>query len=228
MKSKQVGIGNKSKSLKPSPTDIFIFEDNYFFVTESGFWKEFKISKKDDNFKIKNVYIDNPYFTIIPEEIFSNISDDQKNKLLTNNQSQLNFFKSLHTAHGSFLYWGIKKSLNQKIQTELPHSTPMHFCESLMFSSDEGNKLKFFLGEKIIYISSFLKNKLILINRYNIDSSDDSLYYLLSVIKESKFIGEEFSIDHQGLDDQKLISKIKEILPEIKIYSHKESDYKNS
>ena len=56
----------------------------------------------------------------------------------------------------------------------------------------------------------------------------DSLYYLLSVIKESKFIGEKFSIDHQGLDDQKLISKIKEILPEIKIYSHKESDYKNS
>ena len=29
-----------------------------------------------------------------------------------------------------------------------------------------------------------------------------------------------------GLDDQKLISKIKEIFPETKIYSHKESDYK--
>ena len=115
-----MGIGNKSKSLKPSPTDIFIFEDNYFSVTESGFWKEFKISKKDDNFKIKNIYIDNPYFTIIPEEIFSNISDDQKNKLLTNNQSQLNFFKSLHTAHGSFLYWGIKKSLNQKYISNNP------------------------------------------------------------------------------------------------------------
>tara|TARA_B100001094_G_C18184778_1_gene803076 strand:+ start:2982 stop:3668 length:687 start_codon:yes stop_codon:yes gene_type:complete len=228
MKSKQVGIGNKSKSLKPSPTDIFIFEDNYFSVTESGFWKEFKISKKDDNFKIKNVYIDNPYFTIIPEELYSNITDDQKNRLLTKDPSKLNFFKSLHTAHGSFLYWGIKKSLIEKIQTEMPHSKPMHFCEFLMFSSNEGNKLKFFLGEKIIYISSFLNNKLILINRYNIDSSDDSLYYLLSVIKESKLIGEDFSIDHKGIDDQKLISKVKGILPEIEIYSHKESDYKNS
>ena len=44
----------------------------------------------------------------------------------------------------------------------------MHFCETLMFSIYEGNKLKFFLGEKIMYISSFLKNKLILINRYRI------------------------------------------------------------
>ena len=111
MKSKQVGIGNKSKSLKPSPADIFIFEDNYFSVTESGFWKEFKVSKKDENIKMKNVYIDNSYFTIIPEELFSNISEDQKNKLLTKNQSELTFFKSLHTANGCFLYWGVKKSL---------------------------------------------------------------------------------------------------------------------
>ena len=226
MKSKQVGIGNKSKPLKFFPIDIYIFEDTYFSVTESGFWKEFQISKKNSNLKIKNIYVDNPYFTIIPEELFSNISDDQKNKILTKNQSQLNFFKSLHTAHESFLYWGIKKKLIEKIQTEFPNSNLMHFCETLIFSIDEGNKLKFFLGEKIIYISSFLKNKLILINRYRIDSSDDSLYYLLSVIKESKLIGEDFSIDHLGLDDQKLISKIKEILPETKINSHKESDYK--
>ena len=66
-----------------------------FLVTESGFWKEFQISKKNQNLKIKNVYVDNPYFTIIPEELFSNISDDQKNKILTKNQSQLKFFKSL-------------------------------------------------------------------------------------------------------------------------------------
>ena len=81
---------------------------------------------------------------------------------------------------------------------------------------------------EIKHISSFFKNKLILINRYIIDNSDDSLYYLLSVIKESGFIDEEFTIDHMGLDDQKLISKIKEIFPKIQIYSHKESDYKNS
>ena len=228
MKSKQVGIGNKSKSLKPSPKDIFIFEDNYFSLTESGFWKEFKISKIDESIKIKNIFIDNPYFTIIPEELFSNISEDQKNKLLTNNHSQLTFFKSLHTHHESILYWGLKNKLIEKIQTELPQYNPMHFCELLMFFSGEGNKLKFFLGEKIIYISSFFKNKLILINRYIIDNSDDSLYYLLSVIKESGFIDEEFTIDHMGLDDQKLISKIKEIFPKIQIYSHKESDYKNS
>ena len=73
MKSKQVGIGNKSKPLKTLPTDIYIFEDNYFSVTESGFWKEFQISKKNHNTKIKNVYVDNPYFTIIPEEQFFQI-----------------------------------------------------------------------------------------------------------------------------------------------------------
>ena len=156
MKSKQVGIGNKSKPLKIFPTDIYIFENNFFSVTESGFWREFQISKKKHNLKIKNVYVDNPYFTIIPEEIFSNISDDQKNKILTKNQSQLNFFKSLHTAHESFLYWGIKKKLIEKIQTEFPYSNLMHFCETLMFSIYEGNKLKFFLGEKIYTFLLFL------------------------------------------------------------------------
>ena len=66
--------------------------------------------------------------------------------------------------------------------------------------------MKFFLGEKIIYISSFKKNKLILVNRYKIDSSYDSLYYLLSVIKESQFIGEDFIINHMGIDDQGFLS----------------------
>jgi hypothetical protein len=228
MKSKQVGIGNKSKSLKSTPKDIYIFEDKYFIITNSGFWKEFEYSKFDKSINIKNVYVDNPYFTMIPEEIFSNISDNQKNELLTNNQSKLNYFKSLQTVHESFIYWGIEKSINESIKTNFPSSKLKHFCELLMSFSNEERSMKFFLGEKIIYISSFKKNKLILVNRYKIDSSDDSLYYLLSVIKESQFIGEDFIINHMGIDDQNLITKIKQILPKIQIYSQKETDFKNS
>ena len=227
MKSKQVGIGNKSKSLNSTTSDIFIFENHYFTVNESGFWKEFKSSEKEENIKIKNVYVDNPYFTIIPEELFSNISDNHKNELLTNNQSQLTYFKSLHTKYESFIYWGLKKELIEKIQTEFPLSSTKHFCESLMYFSNEGSKIKFFLGEKVIYISSFHQNKLVLVNRYKIESHDDSLFYLLSVIKESKIIGEEFTIDQMGLENQNLFSKIKEILPNNQIFFHKESDFKN-
>ena len=76
--------------------------------------REFQISKKNTTLKSKNVYVDNPYFTIIPEEIFSNISDDPKNKILTKNQSQLNFFKSLHILITNLFFTGESKKFKSK------------------------------------------------------------------------------------------------------------------
>ena len=57
------------------------------------------------------------------KSFFQTFQIDQKNKLLTNNQSQLNFFKSLHTAHESFSLLGNQKKLIEKIQTEYLNST---------------------------------------------------------------------------------------------------------
>ena len=69
--------------------------------------------------------------------------------------------------------------------------------------------------------------KLILVNRYNIENSEDSLYFLLSVIKESKFINEPFTIEHSGIEDKTLASKIKDIFPNFEIQYDQQSNFKN-
>ena len=55
---------------------------------------------------------------------------------------------------------------------------------------------------------SFNNKKLILVNRYKIENSEDALYFLLSVIKESKFINEPFNIEHFGIENKIFTSKI--------------------
>ena len=60
-----------------------------------------------------------------------------------------------------------------------------------------------------------------------IESSEDSLYYLLCVIKESKFINEPFNIEHCGIKDNTLVSKIKDIFPKVQIEYDQQSNFKN-
>ena len=66
-----------------------------------------------------------------------------------------------------------------------------------------------------------------MVNRYKIVSSEDSLYFLLSVIKESKFINEPFDIEHCGIEDKTLVSKIKDIFPNVQIEYDQQSNFKN-
>ena len=66
-----------------------------------------------------------------------------------------------------------------------------------------------------------------MVNRYNIENSEDSLYFLLSVIKESKFINEPFTIEHSGIEDKTLFSKIKDIFPNVEIQYDQQSNFKN-
>ena len=94
-------------------------------------------------------------------------------------------------------------------------------------SSNYDFKLKYFLGKQCIYIASFNNKKLILVNRYKIENSEDALYFLLSVIKESKFINESFDIEHFGIEDETLSSKIKDIFPNVEIQYDLQSNFKN-
>ena len=125
------------------------------------------------------------------------------------------------------IFWGIDKEILSAIKNKFPTANLKHFCESIIWSSNFDFKLKYFLGEKCIYIASFNNKKLILVNRYNIENSEDSLYFLLSVIKESKFINETFTIEHCGIEDKTLSSKIKDIFPNLEIEYDQQSNYKN-
>ena len=125
------------------------------------------------------------------------------------------------------IFWGIDKEILSAIKNKFPTANLKHFCESIIWSSNFDFKLKYFLGEKCIYIASFNNKKLILVNRYNIENSEDSLHFLLSVIKESKFINETFNIKHCGIEDKTLSSKIKDIFPNVEIKYDQQTNFKN-
>jgi hypothetical protein len=124
------------------------------------------------------------------------------------------------------IFWGIDKEILSAIKKNFPRLNLKHFCESIILSSNFDFKLKYFLGRKCIYIASFNNKKLILVNRYEIENSEDSFYFLLSVIKESKFINEPFNIEHCGVEDKTLSSKIKDIFPNVEIEYDQQSNFK--
>jgi hypothetical protein len=125
------------------------------------------------------------------------------------------------------IYWGVDEKILSAIKKKFPTANLKHFCESIIMSSNYDFKLKYFLGEKCIYIASFNNKKLILVNRYKIENTEDALYFLLSVIKESKFINEPFNIEHCGIENKIFTSKIKDIFPHIEIHYDQHSNFKN-
>ena len=222
-----MGIGNKSKSVTLQKTNIYIFESKCFFLTEIGFWKEGVLENIMKKFEVDCVYIDNPYFTIIPSEIWNYTSEKYKKEVAANNKN-LQYIASKNNSIESYIYWGNAIEVHKKIQNNSPQSTIKHFSESMIGFINKSKNLKIFHGDKTLYISSFSDGKLTLVNRFNVESMDDSLYYFLSVVKESNFVAHEFNLEYMGIEKKPLISKIKELFPRVKFSFLKETDYKNN
>jgi hypothetical protein len=79
--------------LKYSPLDTYIFENNFFRISESGFWKLTKESEIKASSKIENVYIDSPYFTLIPNELASHIPLEEKKKIYFGSRNGSKLFR---------------------------------------------------------------------------------------------------------------------------------------
>jgi hypothetical protein len=213
--------------LKYFPSDTYIFENNFFRISESGFWKLTKESEIKASSKIENIYIDSPYFTLIPNEIADHIPLEEKKRFISNPETDISYLEDKISKYQSIIYWGVDKKILSAIKKKFPTVNLKHFCESIIMSSNYDFKLKYFLGEKCIYIVSFNNKKLILVNRYKIENSEDALYFLLSVIKESKFINEPFNIEHYGIENKIITSKIKDIFPNVEIQYDQQSNFKN-
>jgi hypothetical protein len=213
--------------LKYFPSDTYIFENNFFRISESGFWKPTKESEIKASSKIGNIYIDSPYFTLIPNEIADHIPLEEKKRFISNPETDISYLEDKISKYHSMIYWGVDKKILSAIKKKFPTVNLKHFCESIIMSSNYDFKLKYFLGEKCIYIASFNNKKLILVNRYKIENSEDALYFLLSVIKESKFINEPFNIEHFGIENKIFTSKIKDIFPYVEIQYDQQSNFKN-
>ena len=216
----------KSKPLGQETKNIYFFENQFFGISETSFWKKLDFGNFEAISKINNIFIDNPDFSIIPIEIWDHISENQKKEVF-NNSPSTTYIKSEKPHIDSYIYWAISKELQKKILSKLPHVNLKHFAESISFFKENKNQIKVFVGERIIYISSYVKNKLTLLNRFNFENADDILYYFLSVVKESQLTQEPFHLDYMGIENQILLSKIKEILPQTKINIYKETDFNN-
>tara|TARA_Y100000385_G_scaffold5492_1_gene6054 strand:- start:503 stop:1147 length:645 start_codon:yes stop_codon:yes gene_type:complete len=212
--------------LKYSPLDTYIFENNFFRISESGFWKLTKESEIKASSKIENVYIDSPYFTLVPNELASHIPLEEKKRFISDQEIDLNYLEDKISKYQTMIFWGIDKEIMNAIKKKFPTANLKHFCETIILSSNFDFKLKYFLGRKCIYIASFNNKKLILVNRYEIENSEDSFYFLLSVIKESKFINEPFNIEYCGVEDKTLSAKIKDIFPNVEIEYDQQSNFK--
>ncbi len=213
--------------MKYSSLDIYIFENNFYKISESGFWKLKKESDVKVDSNIENIYLDNPYFTLVPEELTSHIPLEEKKRFISNKEIELNYLENKLSKYQTMVFWGIDKEILSAIKKKFPAANLKHFSESIIISSNFDFKLKCFLGEKCIYIASFNNKKIMLVNRYKIESSEDSLYFILSVIKESKFINEPFNIEYSGIEDKTLVSKLKNIFPDVKLEHDQQSNFKN-
>jgi|TARA_B110000971_G_scaffold33391_1_gene31014 hypothetical protein len=212
--------------LKYSPLDIYIFNNKFFSITESGFWEETKEAEITEPSNIENIYLDNPFFTLIPEELSGHIPIEEKKRFISDEKLELIYLEDKISKYQTIIYWGIDKEIKNAIKKNFPTANLKHFCESMIMSSNFDFQLKYFLGEECIYIASFNNKKLVLVNRYKIENSEDSLYFILSVVKESKFINESFNIEHSGIENKKLVSKLKSVFPEIMINYNQQSNIK--
>ena len=78
-----MATGNKS-TLKNLNDIILFIEENFYKVKDNGALEKTMIDEKNINL---NVYVDSPNFSLIPEEIFKNISTTEKNSFLAPNVS---------------------------------------------------------------------------------------------------------------------------------------------
>ena len=185
-----MATGNKS-TLKNLNDIILFIEENFYKVKDDGALEKTMIDEKNINL---NVYVDSPNFSLIPEEIFKNISTAEKNSFLAPNVSEYTFFEKFIPEQNAYLIWAEEKKVIEKLLAAYPTITTHHFSESFLHKKQHINGIEMFLDKSFIYITAFKNQHIQLINRFEINNEDDVLYYLLSVIKEADLINEEFKI----------------------------------
>lgn len=185
-----MATGNKS-TLKNHNDIILFIEKNFYKVKDDGALEKTEIDDKNINL---NIYIDSPIFSLIPEEIFQNISSTEKNSFLVPNVSEYTFFEEFIPEQNAYLIWAEEKNVIEKLLADYPTMTIHHFSERFLHKKQHINGIEIFLNKSFIYITAFKNQHIQLINRFEVNNEDDVLYYLLSVIKEADLINEEFKI----------------------------------
>tara|TARA_B100000424_G_C22915438_1_gene487064 strand:+ start:530 stop:1195 length:666 start_codon:yes stop_codon:yes gene_type:complete len=202
-----VATGNKS-TLKNHNDIIFFIEKNFYKLKDDGALEKTEINEKNINL---NIYIDSPIFSLIPEEIFQNISSNETNSFLVPNESEYTFFEKYIPEHSTYFIWAEEKKIVEKLESNFPVTNIGHVVENLLLKKSYKNCVELFLHNNFMYISTTKEQKLQLVNRYEVHSEMDILYYTLAVIKESNLINETFKVINYGINKRNFKNKLFEI-----------------
>ena len=207
--------------------EIIFFLNNHFHQkNNNNIWE--KHSLENYNFKSEfeevDIYIDCPYFNIIPDELFNELSVEQKKKLLISNDNNYDFFKQPIPHLEAQLFWCEKKTIIDSIKDKIPNCNFNQIIKPLLINNNV-SELKYYLSESFIYILSFIDGKLTLANRFFINNDDDILYFILNVIKETKLINLNFKFSSFGLRNEKITKRLQSIFPSNECTTHQQSDF---
>lgn len=184
-----------------------------------------------DTFEIKNndinVYLDSSHFSLIPDEIFDQLSEEQKENFLTPSPKDFYFFNTAIPQLSGVLYWCEKKIIIESIKSKLPGCNLDHFISPMLTNKLSETQLKYFLSKDFIYIVCIKEKQIKIANRFKIKDTDDALYFILSLIKESNLINTNFNFECHGENNEKIIKKLQTIFPNHQFNIHPKSDLKS-
>ena len=186
---------------------LFLLDDNIYYL-ENDNSLEPKSIKKEKSYKI---HVDSSSFTLIPEQIFKNISPSEIHTFLGKDKNEYSFQEYFLPKENAYLVWTIHENQLSKLENHYPASSLLHLSSFLLNDNHYQNEIRFFKTDSFIYITAIKNQKLQLVNRFEIEGLDDVLYYILSVIKESELINQSFDIIEIGSKDGEIESKLKSI-----------------
>ena len=205
---------------------IFLVDSLIYQKNNEGLWNNYKIEtyKLESSFDEIDIYLDCPTFNIIPDELYTEFSEFQKKEILIENHTNYEFFSQIVPNLDSKIYWCEKKEKIQHLKKIIPNCNFHHLIEPMLINNKE-SEIKFFVSNGFIYITSFSRGNLKLANRFFTSNEDDSLYFILSIIKETNLINENFKFSAYGTNKEKLILKLKSVFSQNKFEVYKENDF---
>jgi len=212
--------------LGPNKEIIFLIDNLIYQKNIEGLWNNYEVDtyKLESSFDEIDIYLDCPTFNIIPDEMYTEFSEFQKKQILIENHTDYEFFSQIVPNLDSRIHWCEKIEKIQHLNKIIPNCNFHHLIEPMLINNKE-SEIKFFVSNGFIYITSFSRGNLKLANRFFTSNEDDSLYFLLSIIKETNLINENFKFSAYGIKKEKLISKLKSVFSQNKFEVYKENDF---
>jgi hypothetical protein len=137
------------------------------------------------------VLIDNPVFTLVPDELFS--EHDKKKYLLFTHAFQKNekiAIDNLSIIHSKNVYW-IPQLVREFVDKYFVYYESKHFASvflnfCLLRNSNQPS-VYVYVGENVFYIIVMKDTKLLLCNAYEYCTNEDFVFFIMNVFKKLQF-----------------------------------------